>query len=51
MIYYFSLLLLEFNIIKIWLRNDTKDYKNLIKNIDPYYKLEESLYRKHELEY
>ena len=41
----------EFNIIKIWLRNDIKDYKNLIKNIDPYCKLEESLYRKHELEY
>ena len=41
----------EFNIIKIWLRNDNKDYKNLIKSIEPYYKLEDSLYRKHVLEY
>ena len=41
----------EFNIIKIWLRNDKINYKNLIKNIEPYFKLEESLYRKHELEY
>jgi len=41
----------EFNIIKIWLRNDKINYKDLIKNIEPYFKLEESLYRKHDLEY
>ena len=41
----------EFNIIKIWLRNDTNEYKNLVKEIDPYFKLEDSLYKKHELEY
>ena len=41
----------EFNIIKIWLRNDTNEYKNLVKEIDPYFKLENSLYKKHELEY
>ena len=41
----------EFNIVKIWLRNDTNEYKNLIKEIDPYFKLENSLYKKHELEY
>ena len=41
----------EFNIIKIWIRNDNTNYKSLIKDIEPYYKLEESLYRKHELEY
>ena len=41
----------EFNIIKIWLRNDTNEFKNLVKEIDPYFKLENSLYKKHELEY
>ena len=41
----------EFNIIKIWIRNDIKAYKNLVKEIDPYFKLENSLYKKHELEY
>ena len=41
----------EFNIIKIWLRNDNSDYKNIIKVIEPYFKLEDSLYKKHDLEY
>lgn len=41
----------EFNIIKIWLKNDNFRYKTLIKNIEPYFNLEDSLYRKHELEY
>ena len=41
----------EFNIIKLWLRNDTQTHKNLVKCIEPYFKLEESLYKKHELEY
>ena len=41
----------EFNIIKIWIRNDNEKYKELIKDILPHFKLEESLYRKHELEY
>ena len=41
----------EFNIIKIWLRNDTKTFKTLVKEINPYFKLDDSLYKKHELEY
>ena len=41
----------EFNIIKIWIRNDNEKYKELLKDILPHFKLEESLYRKHELEY
>ena len=41
----------EFNIIKLWLRNDTEKYKSLIKEIDPYFNLNDSLYKKHELEY
>ena len=41
----------EFNIIKIWLRNDTNEYKNFVKQIEPYFKLDNSLYKKHELEY
>ena len=41
----------EFNIIKIWLRNDTNEYKNIVKQIEPYFKLDNSLYKKHELEY
>ena len=41
----------EFNIIKIWLRNDTQTFTSVVKEIKPYFKLEESLYKKHELEY
>ena len=41
----------EFNIIKLWLRNDTENYKSLIKEINPYFNLNDSLYKKHELEY
>ena len=41
----------EFNIIKIWIRNDTNEYKNFVKQIEPYFKLDNSLYKKHELEY
>jgi hypothetical protein len=41
----------EFNIIKIWLKNDNSKYKTLIKNIIPYFNLNDSLYKKHELEY
>jgi len=41
----------EFNIIKIWLRNDTNEYKNLVKQIEPNFKLDNALYKKHELEY
>ena len=41
----------EFNIIKIWLKNDGIDYKNIIKEIKPFFILDKSLYKKHELEY
>ena len=41
----------EFNIIKIWLRDDSIDYKNILKELKPYFILEDSLYKKHELEY
>ena len=41
----------EFNIIKIWIRNDKLNYKNLVKDINPYFEIEKSLYKKHELEY
>ena len=27
----------EFNIIKIWLRNDTQTFKSLVKEINPYF--------------
>ena len=40
----------EFNIIKIWVRNDNK-YKEILNDINPYFKIENSIYRKHELEY
>ena len=41
----------EFNIIKIWLKDDSIDYKNILKELKPYFILEDSLYKKHELEY
>jgi hypothetical protein len=41
----------EFNIIKIWLKNDKIDYKKIIKEIEPFFKIDSALYRKHELEY
>mgnify|MGYP006091604221 CR=1 FL=1 len=41
----------EFNIIKIWIRNDNNNYKDLLNNMEPYFKITESLYKKHELEY
>mgnify|MGYP001198731949 FL=1 len=41
----------EFNIIKIWIKNDKLNYKNLVKDINPYFEIEKCLYKKHELEY
>lgn len=41
----------EFNIIKIWLKDDSINYKNILKELKPYFIIEGSLYKKHELEY
>lgn len=41
----------EFNIIKIWLKNNNENYKNLLNEFKPIFLLNESLYKKHELEY
>ena len=41
----------EFNITKIWLKDDSKDYKHIVKEYDPLIKLEKSIYKKHELSY
>ena len=41
----------EFNILKVWIKNDSKDYKNLIKEYDPFMKLDKCIYKKHELSY
>ena len=41
----------EFNIIKIWLKDDSVNYKNILKELKPYFIIEDSLYKKHELEY
>ena len=41
----------EFNILKIWIKNDSKDYKTLIKQYEPFIKLDKCIYKKHELTY
>ena len=41
----------EFNITKIWLKDDSKDYKKIVKEYGPLIKLEKSIYKKHELSY
>ena len=41
----------EFNITKIWLKNDSKDFKKIVKEYDPLIKLEKSIYKKHDLSY
>ena len=39
----------EFNIIKIWFRNDGFDYKKHFTEFGEYFQLEKSLYKKHEV--
>lgn len=39
----------EFNIIKIWLRYNNKEYKEFFKQYEPYFLYEKSLLKKHEL--
>ena len=41
----------EFNILKVWIKDDSKDYKTLIKQYDPFMKLDKCMYKKHELSY
>ena len=41
----------EFNILKIWIKNDSKDYKTLIKEYEPFMILDKCMYKKHELSY
>ena len=39
----------EFNIVKIWLRNMTNDYTNILKEYQPVYTREKSITKKHEV--
>lgn len=41
----------EFNILKIWIKDDSKDYKDLVKEYEPFMKLDKCMYKKHELSY
>jgi len=36
----------EFNILKLWLRNDTKNYTEIFKEYEPYMVSKDSLYKK-----
>ena len=40
----------EFNITKIWIKDDSKDYKGIVKEYGPLL-IEKSIYKKHELSY
>ena len=39
----------EFNIVKIWIKNDSFDYKNKLNKLNHSYILKDGLYKKHEL--
>ena len=41
----------EFNILKLWIKDDSKEYKTLIKEYNPFMKLDKCIYKKHELSY
>ena len=41
----------EFNIVKIWIRDDTKDHKKLVREYEPFIKIDKCIYKKHELSY
>ena len=41
----------EFNILKVWIKDDSKDYKTLVKEYEPFMKLDKCMYKKHELSY
>lgn len=37
----------EFNIIKLWLKNNRNDYNNFINEYEPYFTKEKSIHKKH----
>jgi hypothetical protein len=41
----------EFNILKIWIKNDELDYKKIVKTYGPFILLDKCIYKKHELSY
>ena len=41
----------EFNIVKVWIKDDSKDYMSIVKEYEPLVKLDKSIYKKHELSY
>jgi len=41
----------EFNIFKVWIKDDKKDYRILIKEYEPFMKLDKCIYKKHDLSY
>jgi hypothetical protein len=41
----------EFNIVKMWIKDDTKDHKKLVREYEPFIKLDKCIYKKHELSY
>ena len=41
----------EFNILKVWIKDDSKNYKTLVKEYEPFMKLDKCMYKKHELSY
>ena len=41
----------ELNIVKVWIKDDSKDYMNIVKEYEPLVKLDKSIYKKHELSY
>ena len=41
----------EFNIVKIWIKDDTKDHKKLVREYEPFIKIDKCIYKKHELSY
>ena len=41
----------EFNIVKVWIKDDKKDYRILIKEYEPFMKLDKCIYKKHDLSY
>ena len=41
----------EFNIVKIWTKNYDKNYNEIVKEYEPFIKLDKCIYKKHELSY
>ena len=41
----------EFNIVKIWTKNYDKNHKEIVKEYEPFIKLDKCIYKKHELSY